>query len=137
MSMPPLFPATPLLAHFLIGFYFVFYGFWNIYHWRPIVEDMTQKNIPLPFLILSCGIFWQTVAGFMIMLGIYVKLAALILIPFTILSVFIFHPFWKFRGEHRALNMNIFIANLTVSLSALLLLLNTQVPLIHIGELIS
>lgn len=117
-----------VLAHVLTGFYFAFYGFWNLYHWRPIMENMIQKNIPLPFLVLSCGIFWQTVAGFLIMFGFYVKLAALVLIPFTVISVFIFHPFWSHRGEQRALNLNIFIANLTVSLSALLLLLNNIVP---------
>lgn len=132
-----LFPFLLVASHVLIGFYFAFYGFWNIYHWRPIMEDMIQKQIPIPFLVLSCGIFWQTVAGFMIMFGLYVKLAACLLIPFTIISVFIFHPFWNHRGEQRALNLNIFIANLTVSLSALLLLLNTITPSMHLMDLVS
>lgn len=132
-----LFPFLLVLSHILIGFYFVFYGFWNIYHWRPIMEDMNQKNIPIPFLVLACGIFWQTVAGFMIMFGIYVKLAALLLIPFTIISVFIFHPFWRHHGEQRALNLNIFIANLTVSLSALLLLLDSITPAVTFSDLLN
>jgi putative oxidoreductase len=132
-----LLPFLVVSAHVLIGFYFVFYGFWNIYHWRPIMEDMTQRNIPIPFLVLSCGIFWQTVAGFLIMFGLYVKLAALLLIPFTIISVFIFHPFWNHRGEQRALNLNIFIANLTMSLSALLLLLNNMTPVSRLIDIMN
>jgi uncharacterized membrane protein YphA (DoxX/SURF4 family) len=132
-----LFSVSQLIAHVLIGFYFVFAGFWNIYHWRPIVENMTQKNIPLPFFILASGIFWETVAGFMIMFGLYVKIAALVLIPFTIIAVFIFHPFWNDRGEHRALNLSIFLANITMTVSALLLLLNNMTPIAHLADLLN
>jgi putative oxidoreductase len=135
--MPNLFSASQLIAHVLIGFYFVFAGFWNIYHWRPIVESMSQKNIPLPFLVLPCGIFWETVAGFMIMFGIYVKIAALVLIPFTIISVFIFHAFWNDRGEHRALNLSIFLANIFMTVGALLLLLNNATPIAHLSDLLN
>ncbi len=109
----------------LIGFYFVFFGFWNIYHWVPFVEIMTKKRIPLPFLFMSIGITWQVLAGFMIMLGFYVKIAALSLIPFTLISILIFHDFWNFEGALRRLNLNIFIANLTVTLGALLHLINS------------
>jgi putative oxidoreductase len=129
--------AVPMIAHVLIGFYFAFFGFWNVYHWRPITEEMLQRNIPQPFLILSAGIFWQTVTGFMIMFSIYVKLAALLLIPFTIMSVFIFHPFWNYRGEHRRLNFSFFMANLTMSVSALLLLLTNITPLTRLADLLS
>jgi uncharacterized membrane protein YphA (DoxX/SURF4 family) len=125
------------IAQMLIGFYFVFYGFWNIYHWRPVIEALTQRNIPIPFLILAAGIFWQTVAGLMIMCGLYVKIAALILIPFSIISVFIFHPFWHYRGEHRALNLNIFLASLTLSLGSLLLLLHGILPIVSINNLVA
>ena len=132
-----LFSVSQLIAHVLIGFYFASAGFWNIYHWRPIVESLAQKKIPLPFFILAAGIFWETVAGFMIMFGLYIKIAALLLIPFTIIAVFIFHPFWKDRGEHRALNLSIFLANITMTVSALLLLLNNVTPIIHLADLLN
>lgn len=125
------------LAHTLIGFYFVFAGIWNIYHWVPTMEAMIQKNIPHPWLVLSIGIAWQTVAGILIFLGVFVKLAALTLIPFTIISVLIFHPFWKFRGETRALHMSIFLCNMTMTLGALLLLMNTVTPLMQFTEILS
>src|SRR3990167_6435729 len=111
------------LIHTLIGFYFVFFGFWNIYHWIPIVDTMAKKDIPLPYLILAIGITWQIIAGCMIIFGIGVEFAALSLIPFTLIAVFIFHPFWKFSGELCSLNFTIFIANLTIGLAALLSLI--------------
>ncbi|OGT52696.1 MAG: hypothetical protein A3E84_02720 [Gammaproteobacteria bacterium RIFCSPHIGHO2_12_FULL_42_13] len=111
------------IAHLLIGCYFVFFGFWNVYHWRPILTVMSQKNIPHPYLILPIGIAWQVVCGSMIALGVYVKLAALLLIPFTFVAICLFHSFWEFKGDIRTLNFTIFVANMTVTIPALLLLI--------------
>lgn len=111
-----------ILAHFLIGFYFVFYGFWNIYHWIPILEVMAKRGIPHPYFLLPLGILLQVIAGFMIIFNLYAVFAALALIPFTIIVVMIFHPFWIYRGELRILNLSIFLANMTVTLGALLLI---------------
>ncbi len=57
------FLLTNPLSHFLIGFYFVFFGFWNIYHWRPIIKKMIEKNIPSSMMILAASIFCQTLLG--------------------------------------------------------------------------
>ena len=84
---------------------------------------MSRDGVPLPFLTLQIGIFLQIVTGIMIMMGFYVKIAALLLIPFTIVSVFMFHPFWKHRGELFALNFSVFMANMTISIGALLLII--------------
>lgn len=111
-------------AHLLIGFYFAFFGFWNIYHWRPLLMTLNERNIPMPQLVLSIGIAVQVVAGGMIMFVNYVKPATLVLLPFTIIAVYIFHPFWKFKGEDRKLNFTLFFTNITVTLGALLHLLS-------------
>lgn len=111
-------------SHVLIGFYFAFFGFWNIYHWRPLLMTLNERNIPMPQLVLSIGIAVQVIAGGMIMFVNYVKPATLVLLPFTIIAVYIFHPFWKFKGEDRKLNFTLFFTNITVTLGALLHLLS-------------
>ncbi len=121
--MAAAFLNLPTLIHVLIGLYFAFFGFWNIYHWVPIVQTMMQKRLPVPYLLLAMGITWQIVAGCMIVLGFLVKLAAISLIPFTIIAVIIFHPFWQFKGEVLRLNFTIFVANFTIGLGALLSLI--------------
>ena len=113
---------APLTARTLIGFYFVFFGLWNIYHWTPIIKIMIEDKIPLPLLTLQIGIFCQIVAGAMIMANLFTQIAAILLMPFTVLAVFMFHPFWRHRGETLKLNFSIFMANITVTLGALLLL---------------
>src|SRR5437879_6601982 len=103
------------ISHFLIGFYFTFFGLWNIYHWKPITEVMLQKKLPSPLLLLSIAIGWQIICGIMIMFGFLVKLAALLLIPFTLLIVFLLHSFWDFNGELRKQHMALVIMNFTMS----------------------
>lgn len=111
------------ISHFLIGFYFTFFGFWNIYHWKPIAEVMLQKKLPSPLLLLSIAIGLQIIGGIMIILGFLIKVAAVILIPFTIFIVLMLHPYWDFTGELRKQHMALFITNFTMSLGALILLL--------------
>ena len=118
----------PVLAHLLIGFFFLFFGFWNLYHWSPTVSLMEQKHIPFPSVVLALGIFTQMVCAVLIILGLYVKLAALILIVFTIVVVHIFHSFWQMEGEARQLNFVIYLTHMTSTNGALVLLLNTIEP---------
>lgn len=115
--------ALPILGHILVGFYFAFFGLWNIYHWTPFLEVMAKKGIPHAYLLLALGITWQFTLGILIMFGIFVKLSALLLIPFVLVSLFIFHDFWNSTGETRRLNLTIFVTNLTIILGALLQLM--------------
>jgi putative oxidoreductase len=113
----------PILAHILIGCYFIFFGFWNLYHWVPMTQTMIQHKLPSPFFLLSFMIGFQIIAGVMLIFGILIKLTALLLIPFLFALVFLLHPFWKFKGELRKQHMALFTTNLTMCLGALLLLL--------------
>lgn len=135
--MDSILPLLPILGRAFVGLYFVIFGFWNIYHWRPFLQIMVQRNIPLPFLLLPFGIFWQIATGSMIMFGSYVRLASFSLILFTLIGVYIFHDFWNFKGELRRLNMTLFMANLTISIGALLLLLNNITPATNVMDLFS
>lgn len=128
------FPIIITLAHILIGFYFTFFGFWNIYHWKPMLDVMNNKGMPSPILLLSIAIGWQIILGVMIMSGFFVKIAALLLIPFSIFIVFILHPFWDFSGELRKQHMALFITNFTMTLGALLLLLNSISPVLRLND---
>lgn len=113
----------PLIARFLIGFYYVFFGLWNVYHWTPILQVMIQRRIPLPWVTLQAGILLQIITGGMIMTGMFAGFAALLLLPFTVMAVFIFHPFWHHRAEQFRLHFAVFTANLTVGVGALLMII--------------
>jgi uncharacterized membrane protein YphA (DoxX/SURF4 family) len=116
-------PQLFMVARLLVGFFFVFFGVWNTIHWHTTAILMQQKKIPLFIFGLFLGIALETICGIMIICNFYASIAALCLIPFVIVAVFIFHPFWSFEGDLRVLNMLCFITNLTSTLGALLLLL--------------
>ena len=86
-------------------------------------------------ILLPLGIFWEITAGTMIIFNSYVKLAALSLILFTVIAISIYHDFWNHEGDLRRLNRTIFIANITISVGALLLLLNNVTPLTNFADL--
>jgi len=121
--MASVFQFLPILARVLIGSYFLFFGLWNIYHWTPVLKVMMEDNIPCPWLALQVGILFQVVAGGMIATGMFVEMTAAVLIPLMVMAAFIFHPFWKRRGELFRLHFVLFMATLTISLGALLLLI--------------
>jgi len=127
----------PAFGHFLIGFYFVFFGVWNIYHWRPTIDIMLEDRIPSPIFCMSIGISCQIILGVMVMCNIHIKLAALLLIIFILFSIFIFHPFWKYTGEKKKNHMNKFMDNITVTLGALILLLNIITPMSNISDILT
>lgn len=110
-------------GHFLIGFYFAFFGLWNIYHWTPFLAVLARKNFPHAYLILAIGIAFQFTAGILIIFNIFIKLTAFFLALFTLIAIFIFHDFWNFTGESRRLHFTLFMTNLTVTLGALFLLI--------------
>lgn len=120
--MDNLITVTHLTAQILIGFYFVFFGFWNINHWKPMMEVLLKKKVPSPWLFLSFAIGWQVVLGFFVMMGFLVKLSALLLIPLVVFFMFVLHPFWGFTGELRKQHLALFITNLTMNLGALLMI---------------
>ncbi len=126
--MDMLMASLPFIGRFLVGFFFVFFGFWNLCHWAPTLSYMRQKNIPFAFLLLAVGIVLQIMTGLMLIIGVYVKIAVLLLIVFDVLAVLIFHPFWNMEGQVRQLNTIIFVTNLTATLGALILLLNSVTP---------
>lgn len=134
--MENIYMTLPFISHTLIGFYFIFFGIWNVYNWRSTMEVILHRHFPHPWLFLSIGIAWQMIAGFMIVLNVYIKMAALSLIPFTLIAIYLFYPFWKFKAEHRVFHFTLFTANLTMTVGALTLLLNTVTPITQLSDLL-
>jgi len=117
-----------MVGQILIGFYFMFFGLWNIYHWKPMINVMLANKLPSPILLLSIAIGWQIICGTMLVFNILPFIAAILLMPWTILIVFMLHPFWHFQGELKKQHMALFITNFTVNLGSLFLLAHMHSP---------
>lgn len=135
--MDALFYYLPTLGHILIGLYFVYFGVWNIYHWRPTIDVMLEDHIPSPVFFLSIGLSCQIILGVMIMCNIHIKIAALLLIILTVFSVFMFHPFWKFKGDRKKHHLSQFVDNVTIIIGTLILLINNVAPISSFRDFLS
>ena len=125
--------ALSYIAHFLIGFFFIYFGFSNFQQRTIIIEIMSKKSVPFASLVFYLGILTQTLCGLLIILNTMVLFAAIILIIFDIVAVLLFHQFWTLEGELRRLNLIIFITNLTIVLGALIILIDPVQLLLIIG----
>lgn len=126
--------TLPFIAHFLIGFFFIYFGFSNFLQRTTIIDVMSEKGIPLASLVFYLGIITETLCGVLIIVNTMVLFAAIILIVFDIVAVLLFHQFWQYDGELRRLNLIIFITNLTVVLGSLIILIDPVQLLLIIGS---
>ncbi len=118
--MDVLLTVLPQTARILIGFYFTFFGIWNLYHWIPILLVLLRDRVPHPYFLMTLGICVQIIAGSMVMFNVFPQYAAWFLIPFNLLSICLFHPFWQYHGDLRKLHFTIFMSNATLATGALL-----------------
>lgn len=117
-------PYLVVLARVLIAVLFLYAAVCNTRAWKGLRTVMRQKKIPFAGFLVSIGIIFETIAAILIILGIYIPIVALLLIPFTLVSILIYHDFWnKPEGEVRSLNQGLFVTHLTTTLSALILLI--------------
>ena len=71
------------------------------------------------YLVLS--ILFELVGGLMLLLGWYTRLGCLILMLYLLPVTLIFHGFWNYVGADRALQLTMFLKNLTIYGGLLLL----------------
>jgi putative oxidoreductase len=65
----------PLAGQFLLGGVFVFAGLRNIAGFDTLAGILAARGAPLPRLLLSVGIALQTVAGALVIFGLWPALA--------------------------------------------------------------
>lgn len=117
-------PYLLLIARFLISILFLYAGIYNACHWSILKNALAQKKFPVSGFLLTIAIIFEISAAILIIIGFHVKIVALLLIPFTLISILVFHDFWhKPPGEVRDLNFIIFFTHITATLSALVFLI--------------
>lgn len=113
-----------MIARFLIAIFFIIFGILNLGARQEIIDAMHEKHIPFASFLFYFGVIFELLLGSAVILNIYTTFAALGLIIFDLVAIFIFHPFWTMSGEIRRLNQIIFISNSTIVIGALLLLID-------------
>ena len=113
--MPADLPSTVLfLGRLLLGGAFVFAGLRNIQNAAFLTGLMAARGVPQARLALWAGIALQTVAGLVMMAGLWTAIACAVLVLFLIVATPMFHNFWDHQGPDRASRINGFVGNVAL-----------------------
>ena len=114
--MPVDLPLTLLfLGRLLLGGAFVVAGLRNVQNETFLTELMAARGVPQAKLALWAGIVLQTIAGALVMAGVWTAIASAVLVLFLIAATPMFHNFWDHQGPDRASRINGFVGNVALA----------------------
>jgi uncharacterized membrane protein YphA (DoxX/SURF4 family) len=64
-------------------------------------SKLRDKRIPAPAFVLGCGLAMMLSGGLMVMLDVYPRVGASMLIFFTVVATFLYQSFWTFKDPAR------------------------------------
>lgn len=114
--MPVDLPLTLLfLGRLLLGGAFVLAGLRNVQNETFLTGPMAARGVPQAKLTLWAGIVLQTIAGALVMAGVWTAIASAALVLFLIVATPMFHNFWDHQGPDRASRINGFVGNVALA----------------------
>jgi putative oxidoreductase len=119
------------LARVLLPVLFIVEGVGQMANMGAFADKLQKSNVPFQielemhgahrFLIIGyLAALIEIAAGLMLMIGYKTRVAALVLVPFTLGTIFIGHPFWLMEGAMRAINFTDALKNLSIVAGLLL-----------------
>ena len=113
-----------LIARICLGVVFLWSGFTK---WRDPaggLSEVTALGLPVPGAFLIATIVCQLAGGFMILLGIWTRLGALMLLGFTVVATIMAHRFSGLSGAARQEQLTTSLEHLAIVGGFLLLLIH-------------
>ena len=114
--MPVDLPSCLLfVGRLLLGGAFVFAGLRNVQNETFLTGLMATRGVPQAKLALWAGIVLQTIAGALVMAGLWTAIASAVLVLFLIVATPMFHNFWDHQGPDRASRITGFVGNVALA----------------------
>ena len=101
-----------VIGRILLGSIFVVAGLRHLLILPVMTAALEQRGVAAPRAMLLAGTGFQIVAGGALALGLFVTLASLGLILFTVVASFLLVNFWDKQGEERVALANAFQTNI-------------------------
>ena len=89
------------VARLLIGGGFLHAAVFNVPAFDRLTAFLASRGVPEARLALTVATAVQALASLLVILGLWVGLASIALIAFTIAVTLVFHNFWDFTGDER------------------------------------
>lgn len=131
-----------VLGRILLGLVFLITGVKKLLYWHMIEESLAMKistlNMHFPEisflndmlyfvpLILGIATFFELTGAIILISGYFLRLGTIFLLIFLIPATILYHDFWYQIGDRRMLEASMFMKNVAIIGSLLLLSLNLQ-----------
>lgn len=73
-----------------------------------------SMGVPMSEVALVVAIVLELGGGLLLFLGLYTRLASLLLLVFVVLVTYYFHSFWEYQGPAQVSNIHHFLKNLFI-----------------------
>ena len=99
-----------------IDLFFWMAGFYGLFNFGEIVLEMVDVGLPWPVLFATGTILCQLVGSALVISNFagYGWIGSAMLIVFTLLTIPVGHPFWKFSEPQRTQEFHIALEHITV-----------------------
>jgi putative oxidoreductase len=85
-----------LLARVLLGWIFIRSGYGKVTDLSPFIASLGRDGLPFPQVIGTIAAGVEFFGGIALILGIQVRLAALLLVAFVVIATLLRHRYWEF-----------------------------------------
>ena len=103
-----------LLARIALSALFIPAGLRKLMDLGSFAASLQKQGVPYPDVLAPLGAGIEFVAGIAVLIGFQTRLAAVLLILFTVIATLIAHRFWEFEGPARQMQQGQFFKNLAI-----------------------
>ena len=103
-----------LLARIALSALFIPAGFSKLTNLAGFTASLQKQGVPYADVLAPLGAGIEFLGGIAVLLGFQTRLAAVLLILFTVIATLIAHRFWEFEGQARQMQQGQFFKNLAI-----------------------
>ncbi len=103
-----------LAARLLLATLFLIFGWRKLRDYSGTVDQMAQLGVPMPVLAAAVATFMELVVASAVAAGAFARLAALLLVLYTLGTALIGHRYWTITGADRIDSMDGFYKNVSI-----------------------
>ena len=108
-------------ARLLLATLFLIFGWRKLRDFSGTVSQMVELGAPMPVLAAGIATFMELPVTFAVAVGVFTRLAAVLMFFYTLGTALIGHRFWTMKGTEFVDNMDSFFKNLAIMGGFLLL----------------
>jgi len=103
-----------LLARIALSALFIPGGLRKLTDLAGFTASLQKQGVPFAEVLAPLGAGMEFLGGVAVLIGFQTRLAAVLLIVFTVIATLIAHRFWEFEGAARQMQQGQFFKNLAI-----------------------